>query len=249
MERRFHCTACGKCCYGWLPLTLADARTHAGRFPLALVWTLAPQGSKAFPLISRLGATAKLDRKQTALLIVPTAYIPPSFPCPALAPDGLCTIHADKPSRCRTMPFYPYRNEEDQADLLVPRKGWACDTSATAPVVYRNKKIVDRADFDRERGELLEQAPSMRTYAEYMLKYQHWVIDSLAKAGPGGNVVTGLSSFLTATKLPDAATLAARQLPVLADYAARTAGEPKLVEYARNYAGWAKEMDYLARRG
>lgn len=249
MERRFHCTACGKCCYGWLPLTLADACAHAGRFPLAMAWTLAPQGSKAFPLISRLGATTKLDRKQTALLIVPTAYIPPSFPCPALAPDGLCTIHADKPSRCRTMPFYPYRNEEDQADLLVPRKGWACDTSATAPVVYRDKKIVDRTDFDRERGELLEQAPLMRTYAEYMLKYQHWVIDGLAKAGPGGNAVTSLSSFLTATKHPDAATLATRQLPVLTDYAARSAGQPELVEYTRNYAGWAKEMEYLARRG
>ncbi len=252
MERRFNCTACGKCCSGSLPLTLADAYAHAGRFPLAMLWTPLGQKSKAFELVGRLGTTLQLvGRRRIAVLIGPTAYLPGAFPCPALAPDGLCAIHADKPLRCRTMPFYPYREEADQADLLAPRKGWECDTSAAAPVVYRQGKIVMREDFECERRELLQQAPLMRTYAEYMLKHQPMLADSLAAAAleaKGGNVLTSLSSFLTATRQLDIPGLAAGQYSVLNEFAAKTAERADLAEYHRNYAGWAKEMRYLMQR-
>ena len=252
MERHFHCTACGRCCTGSLPLTLVDAYANAARFPLAMVWTPLRQQSKAFDLITRIGATLKLGgRKQLAVLIAPTAYLPNAFSCPALGADGRCGIHADKPLRCRSMPFYPYREEGDQADLLAPRKGWECDTSAAAPVVYRQGKIVMRGDFERERDVLLREAPLMRTYAEYMFKYQPQLADTLAAAAQtaqGGNVVTSVSSFLTATRQRDVAGFAASQCAVLNDFAARTAEQADLVEYHRNYSGWAKEMDYLSKR-
>lgn len=249
MERHFNCTACGKCCVGWLPLTLNDALAHAGRFPLALVWTPVPHGTRAYPHSARIGIPLKLhNRKRFAVVITTTAYIPPAFPCPELTADGLCGIHASKPLRCRTMPFYPYRDEQDQADLLRPRKGWACDTSAAAPVVYRNKHIVERADFDREHRELLEQAPAIRAYAGHVQKYMPWIIENLDTAAqkPGGSVIGSLSSFLVANRQLDAAALAAQQLPVLRDYAARTSGIAELLEYQRHYVGWAKEMEYLA---
>ena len=253
MERRFHCTACGKCCSGSLPLTLADAWAHAGRFPLAMVWTPLRQQNKAFDLVRRIGTTLNLGgRKQIAVLIAPTAYIPQAFRCPALGADGLCSIHADKPLRCRSMPFYPYREEADQADLLAPRKGWECDTSAAAPVVYRQGKIVMRDDFERERAQLLQQAPLMRTYAEYMLKYQPQLAETLAAAAQnakGGMVVSSVSSFLTATRQGEVAAFAAQQRAVLHDFASKTAAQPELAEFHRNYAGWAKEMDYLCQRG
>jgi Fe-S-cluster containining protein len=250
MERRFKCTACGKCCSGSLPLTLADAWAHAGRFPLAMVWTPLRQQSKAFELISRLGFTLKLGgRRQLAVLIAPTAYLPQAFSCPALTPEGLCAIHSAKPLRCRSMPFYPYREEQNQAELLTPRKGWECDVSAGAPVVYRQGKIVERDDFERERRELLQQAPLLRTYAEYMLKYTPLLAGHLAAAAQtGGTAITSLSSFLTATRQLDIPGLAARQCSVLNEFAARTAGQAELAEFHRNYAGWAREMEYLAKR-
>ncbi|MEI6415519.1 MAG: YkgJ family cysteine cluster protein [Pseudomonadota bacterium] len=250
MDQRFHCTACGQCCFGWLPLTLSDALIHAGRFPLALVWTPVPQGVRAFPLTARLGITIRLrNRKQIAVLVTPTAYLPPSFPCPELTAENLCGIQANKPLRCRTMPFYPPREEQDQADMLFPRKGWACDTSMAVPVVYHDKTIVDRADFDNERRALLEQVPTMRLYADYVLKYMPWITESLESVvrKPDGNVITSLSSFFTATRQSDTAALAARQSSVLKEYATKTAGVPELVEYHRNYSGWAIEMDYLGR--
>lgn len=250
MERHFACTACGKCCYGLLPLTLRDAIAHAGRFPLVMIWTPVRQGSKSFSLVAQLGATMRLpDRKHVAVLIAPTAYIPPSFPCPALTSENLCGIHEDKPSRCRAMPFYPYREEGDQADLLVPRKGWTCDVSAEAPVVYRHKEIVDRHDFDCERHDLVQQAPALRKYAESMIKFAPWVLGKLSKAAlkpQGGKVVMSFSYLLATYKGIDASSFARQQLPVLMDFAERTAGAPDLSDYHKTYSDIAKEVKKFA---
>ena len=250
MERRFKCTSCGKCCHGNIPLTLNDALRHAGRFPLALVWTPVPQGTKAFPLATRLGITLRLQKRlQLAVIIGPAAYMPKSLPCPELTKEGLCGIHSIKPSRCRTMPFYPYLEESEQRDLLVPRKGWECDTSAAAPTVYREGKIVDSGDFSRERKELLDQVPVMREYGDFMLKHSPWILENLkAVAGrTDGHIATSLSSFLTAIKHLDAANLAAQQLPVLNTFAELTANMPEAATYNRNYVGWAREMWHMLK--
>lgn len=248
MERRFHCTACGKCCTGWLPLTLKDALAHAGRFPLAVVWTPVRQASKAFDITAKLGLTVKTrDKKKLAVRIVPTAYIPPSMPCPALTADNLCGIHAEKPSRCRTMPFFPYRDENDQADLLVPRAGWTCDTSATAPVVYRDKAVVERGDFDRELSELLEQAPILRAYGEWLLANVPAMTDNLTRAAMkpgGGHVAVSFASLLRRLVDVEKAGIAQAQLAVLAEYA----GKVNQADYRKNYDDWAWEMERLAGR-
>ncbi|MBF0129355.1 MAG: YkgJ family cysteine cluster protein [Alphaproteobacteria bacterium] len=249
MDRHFDCTACGKCCHGWLPLTLGDALTHAGRFPLAVVWTPVKRTSRDHGIATRLGFVPKLrDRGRLAVRIVPTVYVPPSFPCPALRPDALCALHADKPSRCRTMPFYPYREEADQAEHLVPRAGWACDVSPGARPVYRDRKILDREDFDRERAALLDQVPLLRAYGEWMMKMVPGMEDNLLQAARkpgGGHVVVGFGSLLRRLADVDKAGIASAQHGLLADLAARTADQPALAEYHRQYDNWAWEMDRL----
>ena len=203
-------------------------------------------------MVATLGTTIKLaSRKELAVLIVPTAYIPSSFPCPALRDDNLCSIHFAKPSRCKTMPFYPYREERYQAELLTPLQDLPCDTSTAAPVVFQNDKIVFRDDFDNERRDLLEQVPILRCYAEYMLKYSPSLVRSLIHASnkaKAGQVVTSLSSFLTATKNADAQHIAHLQLPILNDYVEKTAGDMKLAGFHKNYLNWSKEMAYLSQR-
>jgi Fe-S-cluster containining protein len=249
MERHFRCTACGKCCFGWLPLTIKDALAHAGRFPLAVVWTPVKQASKAFDVTAKLGITVRTrDKKQLAVRIVPTGYLPPSMPCPALTSDNLCGIHADKPSRCRTMPFFPYREEGDQADLLVPRVGWDCDTSPAAPIVYRDKAVVDRVDFDQEWDELRDQVPVLRAYGEWLMGSVPSMIDNLTKATMkpgGGHVVVSFASLLRHLDGVDKGAIAEAQLPVLADVMAKTNDQPKLTEYRRNYDDWAWEIERL----
>ncbi|OHC74112.1 MAG: hypothetical protein A3G18_04545 [Rhodospirillales bacterium RIFCSPLOWO2_12_FULL_58_28] len=252
MERRFHCTACGKCCYGQLPLTLNDAIANAERFPLAMMWTTIRQGAKSFAVNARLGTTVKPGkRKQFAVQITPVSYVPPSLPCPALASDGRCSIHADKPSRCRTMPFYPYREEEDQSDLLVPRQGWLCETSGQAPVVYRNKKIVHREDFERERRELGDQTPVLRAYAEGLMANAPNVAAALEKAANkprGGFVALNFTAIVSRLPRIDMAAFAQKQFPVLTMFADKTAGMSEAAEFHRYYRDNAAGMERFLKR-
>jgi Fe-S-cluster containining protein len=246
-ERHFSCTACGKCCHGLLPLTLADAATHAHRFPLGMMWTPVRQGLRSFELTARLGTTIRLrDRRTLALRITAVAYVPPTLPCPLLGQDGLCTVHADKPLRCRTMPFFPYAEDSEQAAHLVPRKGWECDVSAQAPVVLRDRTLIDRTDFDAERGELLRQAPILKAYASATLASVTGLMDKLgmiAAKPMGGDILLGLSTVLPHWPGIDAADIARRQTPVLAQFAALTDGDPALSDFHHRYRQWGREMD------
>lgn len=252
MERRFHCTACGKCCNGWLPLTLDDALANAGRFPLAIILTTVRQGAKGFEITARLGTTLPFGkRKRIAIQIAPTSYVPPSLPCPALATDGRCAIHADKPSRCRAMPFSAYRDERDQTSLLVPKTGWDCDTSAESPVVYRDKEVVDRQDFDHERRRLIDQASTLRDHADALIATAPNVaaaIENAAQKPRGGYVVLNFTTLLPRLQGTDAADFARRQLPVLADFAERTDGASDLADYNQYYRTNIKGMERFLER-
>jgi Fe-S-cluster containining protein len=235
-----------------LPLTWKDAFANVALFPLCFIWTAVRQNSTDYARVAQLGFTLHLaQRKELAVLIAPTAYLPKSLPCPALRDDHLCSIHINKPARCKTMPFYPYRDERHQAELLTPRPGWACDTSpTTAPMVFKDRQIVCRDDFDRELQDLLEQVPLLRRYADYMLKYSPWLVAALTQSASqvkASQVITSLSSFLTATRNIDAAHIAQLQLPILNSYADKTAKEAHLGEFHKNYRNWAKEMGFLAQ--
>lgn len=252
MTRHFECTACGKCCHGQISLTLADGFAHADRFPLAFLWTPLQKGHRDYAMVSSLGATIKLaDKTELALLVSPTAYVPASFPCIALREDNLCGIHATKPLRCRTVPFSPYREEHFQSDVLAEFKHLPCDTSVAAPIVFQDKKIIFRDDFDLERQALLQDVPLLRRYVDYTFKYTPMIANDLAKASlkaKSGQIITSLSSFLTATRNPDAKHIAQQQFAVFNEHAAKTAGKQELEEYHRRYTTWAKEMMYLANR-
>lgn len=251
-EKHFLCTACGKCCYGEVPLTIEDALANADRFPLAMVWTPVSEGMKAFNLVGKLGATVELpNRKRVAVLIAPTAYIPPQLPCPALGADNLCSIHDTKPLRCRAMPFYAYREEEDQADLLVPRKGWECDVSPAAPLVYKDKQIIERADFDKERAALLGNAVALNAYAQRQVKNEPALLGHLmaqVKKPVGGRFTVKFAPFLLMNKQYDMLDFAQKQHPVLASFAAHTANNPAMADHHRYYTQAAEDLAWFAER-
>lgn len=248
MTHHFRCTACGKCCFGWVPIGVEEIQAQAAHFPLAMVWTPIHEAAASFGEAARLGAVVRSKAGLLALRTLPTAYVPPAFACPMLTADGLCSIHETKPQRCRTMPFWPYRAEADQADMLKPRDGWTCDVSAAAPAVYDQGRVLDRADFDRERAMLEAQARAVKAYAEAVLASAPMLGDILGKiAGtPGGNVVLSMTTLLPYLAGFDAAAFARRQLPVLADFAARTKDRADLAAYHQRYGEWSAEMEKLA---
>ncbi|MBC8269715.1 MAG: YkgJ family cysteine cluster protein [Rhodospirillaceae bacterium] len=247
MEKHFHCTACGKCCSGWLPLTLDDALTHAGRFPLAMILTTVRQSARAYKVTARNGTVLHLSKKKrVAVQISPTSYIPPAFSCPELTDDGGCAIHAHKPVRCRAMPFSAYRDESDQGPLLNPRDGWLCDTSSAAPPVYRDKQVLERQDFDLEARRLKEQASILRPYADALISAAPNVavaLESASKKAQGGTVVLNFTTILPRLKDVDTASFAKQQLPVLRAFAKKTAGDKKLADYHQYYAQNIKGLE------
>jgi len=245
MERHFGCTACGKCCTGWLPLSIADALAHAARFPLFLLWTPVRPGGKSYDLTARLGFVLKLkNRKQAAVRLTPFSYVPSGMACPALGDDGLCTVHADKPQRCRTMPFSGARTEADQNDLLLPKPGWACDISAAAPLVYRDHQILLREDFAAERAQLEADALILRPFAERLLDALPSLrgdVEKMALKPQGGHIITNFSTLVSRLAYVDMFALAAQQGPVMESFATRTQNNPQQAdEYAR-YVACAKD--------
>lgn len=252
MERRFACTACGKCCYGFLPLSISDALTHADKFPLIMVWTPVRQGGRSYDVTADHGITIKLkNRKRAAVRIAPTAYIPPSLPCPELTAEGLCGIHETKPQRCRTMPFSAHRDEKDQDDLMLPRPGWECDTSDEAPLVYRDKTILDREAFETEREDVVADAKILKPYAEWLIDATPALEMELKKAAmrpAGGQVLVGFSSLIPRLPKVDIYDFAAKQLPVMQSFAGLTAGDPALAEFHGRYRDSAVEWEKVVSR-
>jgi Fe-S-cluster containining protein len=245
MKKHFACTVCGKCCYGWLPLTVADATRLAHLFPLAVLWSTVRQGSKAFALAQKLGVS--FDKK-TALRVTPLAYIPPTLPCPALGDDHRCSIHDTKPQRCRTMPFSADREAADQADLLIPRKDWLCDVSEIAPTVYDGGRILDQSDFNLERQALLDQVPTIRAYVEMLLKRFPTLaleVEKLAKRPAGGQMVLKISPLLRKMSGFDMTIFASRQAMVLRQALLRLPAATDYADYRRNYGDWLAEMESL----
>lgn len=252
MDRHFACTACGKCCYGWLPLTIGDALAHSDRFPLFIVWTPVREGGRSFEIAARLGITIKLKaRRRAAVQISPTAYIPPRMACPELTDAGLCAVHANKPLRCRAMPFSASRDEADQNDLLIPRAGWLCDTSESAPTVYRDNTIISRQDFDREREELVRDAAVLRPYAEWLLDSVPKLaveLDKVAMRPAGGKVVVDFLTLIPHLPKVNIYDLARRQYPVMQAFAAKVAGQKDYADYERRYGACASEWERIANQ-
>ena len=248
-EHRFACTACGKCCYGCVPVSIDEAIKYASLFPLAVMWTPLRPTNRAYALATKLGATFQLSKRNSiAVLITPTVYLPPRFACPALTESNLCAIHEHKPLRCRTMPFYSYREERDQASDLVSRKDWLCDTTSSAPVIYRDKKIVDRSDFDLERAALTKDAPILRTYANVMMQSNTSLAATLMQAAAhpvSGYFFVNFTSLLRIVRKDTLARFAQQQLPVLRTYEAKTADQPDLDVFHGFYQKTAAELEKI----
>lgn len=91
--------------------------------------------------------------------------------CAALA-GGRCTIYARRPLACRTVPFHYARPEalagRDLA-VFVATPGYACDTSAAAPIVLEGGRIVD-PETRQARSDALGLAEADRRWEEAILR-------------------------------------------------------------------------------
>lgn len=237
-----------------LPLTIEEALARADRFPLAMSMMPIKPNVRGYQSVAQIGARAEIaPRNKVLLSISPMGFIPSSMPCPDLAPDNLCSIHETKPVRCRAMPFYAYKDEDHQADMLVPRSGWKCVITEDAPVVYRDGKILERTDFDAERVELVAQAPALQRFVDTLLQYNPHLRMKLLKATQGpiaGRVAVGFISYLRFNPSLPLREFASSQYAVMKDWLGRTEGDPRLKEFSDFYRNELQDLErYLPKAG
>lgn len=249
-EQRFACTACGLCCHGMLPLSIEEALKWADTFPLAMSATPIKPGTRGYATKEVAVTFSAGAKKPIHLIVTPVAFIPPTAPCPQLADSGLCSIHEEKPQRCRTMPFYAYKDEDSQRDMLIPRSGWKCATGEDAPVVYRDRRIVDRAEFQRERDVISGQSLLLQRYVDTLGQYDPGFVmrtQMASKAAVPGRVIVGFVSWLRQNKDLDVLDFARRQHPVLSDWLEKTSGDPKATQFASYYREAMADLERYLR--
>ncbi|MEW5726982.1 MAG: YkgJ family cysteine cluster protein [Pseudomonadota bacterium] len=169
---RFSCSGCGKCCTGWLPLTLAETPSFAATAPLALVWhahrRTQPQrphfraARKLFPTLCLPDGGEVVPWVRTVVLV------PPGTPCAHLS-DGLCAVHPTKPLRCRTMPFHSNLPADSQEDYLKLRPDWPCFVAADGKPLYDRGRFLDasyRRDYHAETEALAADARLLRKHVD-----------------------------------------------------------------------------------
>jgi len=112
--------------------------------------------------------------------------------------------------------------------------------------------IIERADFDNERQDLVEQAPILRAYADRIMTNAPNVkaaVDAAAKKPRGGTVMLNFSAILSRLDDLDITTFAKAQLPVLKDFARKTEGQPEAKNHHRYYTDTATAMERVLARG
>ena len=97
--------------------------------------------------------------------------------CPALHGKE-CSIHARRPSTCRTVPIRydvpagllvrAFRGVVDAG--LASKDPWECDVSASAPVLLRDGEVVDH-DYEKAREAGAEAALAEKALCEKILAY------------------------------------------------------------------------------
>lgn len=250
MKRHFECTACGKCCHGWLPLSIKDALAHADIFPLFLFWMPVRPGGKSYDLTRELGIELKLKkRKRAAVRVFPVSNVPTYMACPALKDDGLlCGIHETKPQRCRTMPLSGARAENDQLDLLIPKPNWECDVSDQAPLIYDDNKIIMRQDFQDERHVLIEDSKILQSFATLMIDGSPRLrmdLEKIVSRPKGGHLILNFSTLVPRLSTVDIFDLAKKQLPVMRAFADLTAESVEHADEHKRYLACAKEWESI----
>jgi len=167
---RFACTACGACCNRSPEVALSEAAALADIFVFRLMfrlyeWPAAGSGEEYYQTKRLLNAFAarkypvRRGGRTRYLMVSALTMDTGAGACTALS-EGRCGIYERRPLACRTLPFHYSRPEvsaERELAAFVATPGYRCDTSAGAPVVLEEGRIVE-ADSLRARGEALALA-------------------------------------------------------------------------------------------
>ncbi|MDN7904204.1 flagellin N-methylase [Burkholderia diffusa] len=229
------CNACGRCCNSAPTLSLRELFRHRDRFVGALTigrvpkrrigecWRAGHHGhaldaddvAACDALAERLlHRTGDAEREWIALTLQGYDY-PSLGRCAALADDGRCSVHADKPSICGAVPLDPMLPDRLQSRVLAARRddaawlGADCivetasarsfvESSFPVPLVTAGQ-VVDRAALDASRDALaFERAVWRDAVFASLIGGGQDVRHALSRLAPGGYLTVSIVPVLFA---------------------------------------------------
>jgi len=229
------CNACGRCCNSAPTLSLRELFRHRHRFVGALTIRRVPKrrigepwraGGREYALdaddVAAADALAErlFHRSGGAgaewIALTLQGYDYPSLGrCAALADDGRCSVHADKPSICGAVPLDPMLPDRLQSRVLAARRddaawlGANCIVEAGAshaaiassfpiPLVTAGQ-VADRAALDVHRDALVFERAVWRdaVFASWVGGGQD-VHRALSRVAPGGYLTVSIVPVLMA---------------------------------------------------
>ncbi|VWC94997.1 YkgJ family cysteine cluster protein [Burkholderia lata] len=229
------CNACGRCCNSAPTLSLRELFRHRHRFVGALTIRRVPKrrtgerwhaGGREHALdaedvaASEALAARLFHRSGGAgnewIALTLQGYDYPSLGrCAALADDGRCSVHADKPSICGAVPLDPMLPDRLQSRVLVARRddaGWlgancivdagaphaAVESSFPIPLVTAGQ-VSDRAALDAHRDALeFERAVWRDAVFASLTDGGQDVRHALSRLAPGGYLTVSIVPVLLA---------------------------------------------------
>ena len=229
------CNACGRCCNSAPTLSLRELFRHRRRFVGALTIRRVPKrrigerwraGGRehAFDADDVAASEALAERlfhriggaNGEWVVLTLQGYDYPSLGrCAALADDGRCSVHAEKPSICGAVPLDPMLPDRLQSRVLAARRdetAWlganciveagderpAVEPSFPVPLVMAGQ-VVDRAALDAYRDALAFERAVWRdsVFTSLVGGGQH-VRDALSRLAPGGYLTVSIVPVLLA---------------------------------------------------
>nr|WP_241020930.1 YkgJ family cysteine cluster protein [Burkholderia sp. Ac-20344] len=229
------CNACGRCCNSAPTLSLRELFRHRHRFVGALTIRRVPKrrigerwraGGREHTLdaddVAASDALAERLFHRTGgagnawIALTLQGYDYPSLGrCAALADDGRCSVHADKPSICSAVPLDPLLPDRLQSRVLAARRddaGWLganciVDTSSAQssvespfpiPLVTAGQ-VADRAALDAYRDALaFERAVWRDAVFASLADGGQDVHHALSRLAPGGYLTVSIVPVLLA---------------------------------------------------
>lgn len=227
------CNACGRCCNSAPALSLRELFRHRHRFVGALTIRRVPKrrigerwqaggGEHTLDADDVAAADALADRllhrgggvHPEWLALTLQGYDYPSLGrCAALADDGRCGVHANKPSICRAVPLDPMLPDRLQAHVLAARRddaAWlganciveagsvqpANESSFPIPLVTAGQ-VADRAALDAHRDALVfERAVWRDAVFASLTDGGQGVRHALSRLAPGGYLTVSIVPVL-----------------------------------------------------
>lgn len=220
----FKCNGCGKCCNGYVSLTIDDCFRLQDEFIISLMWRIQPVGvrkvlnytmnddeidSEYNELKKSFATLTNKQGREFFVQIFPVTSDYSKNVCSKLSSDGKCTIYEKRPHICKNIPFQPISPIFLQGEILKEfSQEFDCvvlNKEKEYPLLFKNNIIMDDAfkdNFDHNKDVIFSDSLLLSNLMT-LVNENHPIVPSMHSLleSEGGWLETGLVPFALALRI------------------------------------------------